>query len=271
MSKKRISLCVLLYGDHLDLADRCLRSIWERLSEGRDYLYDIRIGLNEIAPPTRALVEWFVKNTLEYHQIPVITYDCPVNACKYPLIRKMVLEDTRSPAEFVMWFDDDSYLDGEKGWWGEVLSHAAAADMIGKKYFQGLRGSQWSWIVNQPWYNPAVGKPPTKRGRHSFVFATGGWWVVSTKVFVKHNWPCAELKHCGGDSMLGELLRHQGYVLREFETGVRINADKRGRHSKATPRGESLNRKLLGTSFTSGDKDTSHQVFDCVRTTYHCE
>ncbi len=50
-----------------------------------------------------------------YYDIPVIHYICPQNACKYPLMRKMLLEDPRPPAELVMWFDDDSYLDGGEG------------------------------------------------------------------------------------------------------------------------------------------------------------
>lgn len=268
---KRISLCALFFGDNPTLAYRCISSIWARLPEGRAHLYDIRLGLNEISPSVREIVDWFTTNVQHYYQIPVLHYDCVTNACKYPLMRRMVLEDPRPPARFVMWFDDDSYLDGGPGWWEHMLSKAENAAMIGKIYHQRIRGKQWDWIVNQPWYNPAVGRPPNRKGARAFVFATGGWWVVRSDVFRQWDWPIPELKHCGGDSMLGELLRHQGLRLENFDKGVRINADDRGRHSKARPRGESWNRVLLGSNGWKADKDLSHQNISPVRRTFGCD
>ncbi len=268
---KRISLCALLYGDHPGLAHRCLSSVWDRLPEGRAHIFDIRIALNEVSKSTRAIVDWFTENTRHYHNIPMIHYDCPVNACKYPLVRRMLLNDSRPPAEFSMWFDDDSYLDGKNGWWDRLLAALATADMIGKIYTQGLRGNQWLWIVNQDWYNSGIGKPPLRKGKPSFIFATGGWWVIRSKIFRDNDWPCPELKHCGGDSMFGELMRHRGYRLEQFEEGTHINANAKGRHSTARPRGESWKRVLLGQHFGKVDKDTSHQDFSMERRTYGCE
>ena len=148
------------------------------------------------------------------------------------------------------------------------MDAATEADMLGKIYFQRLQGKQWDWIIDQDWYNPSVGKPPIKRRKNSFVFATGGWWVIRTELLKKWDWPTPELKHCGGDSMLGELIRHQKYTLSGFETGVKINADDRGRHSKARPRGESWNRVLLGINGRCEEKDFLHQHFEMSRTTY---
>ena len=267
----QISLCALFFGDHTNLTHRCLSSIWERLSEGQAHIFDIRLGLNAIARGTRSVVDWFTENVRTHYKIPVIHYDCPRNACKYPLMRRMLLEDPRRPGNRVMWFDDDSYLDGGAGWWSTLADRARKCDMLGKRYYQGLRGRQWEWVINQPWFNPDAGKPPRRKGKHSFIFATGGWWVVRADVFRQWDWPTLELKHCGGDSMLGELMRHQGLRLDDFDEGVRINADDRGRHSKATPRGESVRRVLLGADGYVRDRDLSHHNFEMVRRTYGCD
>jgi len=267
----KISLCALFFGDQPELARRCLSSIWERLSDGKSHLYDIRLGLNQVSPVSRAIIDWFTVSVQEFYRIPVLHYDCPVNACKYPLMRKMLLTDPRPAAQYTMWFDDDSYLDGGPGWWVDLLSRADKVAMLGKVYHQAIRGRQWEWVLQQPWFNAEVGKPAMRNGKRAFIFATGGWWLVRTDLFRRWDWPTAELKHCGGDSMLGELIRHQGLRLANFDQGVRINADARGRHSKATPRGESWNRVLLGTSGWLQDKDLSHQKFDMVRRTFGCE
>lgn len=267
----RISLCALFFGDHPALAHRCLGSIWERLPEGKAHLFDIRIGINQVSQPTRDIINWFTENVQQHYRVPVVHYDCPVNACKYPLMRKMLLEDPRPPGQYAMWFDDDSYLDGGPGWWRDLLLRADQNDMLGKVYFQAMRDKQWDWILHQPWYNAAKGKPPLRKNRRSFIFATGGWWLIRTELLRRWDWPTVELKHCGGDSMLGELLRHQSLRLENFDKGVRINADDRGRHSKARPRGESWNRMLLGTGGWLREKDLSHQQFDMARRAFGCE
>jgi hypothetical protein len=267
----KISLCALFFGDNPQLAHRCLGSIWPRLSSGKAHIGDVRLGLNQISPATRSIVDWFTANVQSHYSVPVLHYDCEGNACKYPLMRRMLLTDPRQPARYVMWFDDDSYLDGGPGWWADVLSRMDSAAMLGKIYSQPMRDRQWEWVLHQAWYNPAVGKPPLRHNKRSFVFATGGWWVIRTDILQQWDWPTVELKHCGGDSMLGELLRHQGLKLENFDLGVKINADDRGRHSKARPRGESWNRVLLGVRGWSAEKDLSHQKFDMVRRTFGCD
>ena len=53
-----------------------------------------------------------------------------------------------------------------------------------------------------------------------------------------YDWPCRELRQHGGDSMLGELLRHTGGTMVDFSAGVCINANARGEHSSAPRRGQ---------------------------------
>lgn len=221
---------------------------------------DVRLALNEISSSTREIVSWFRDNVRVHYRLPVITYDMPVNACKYPVMRRMVLDDPDPPAKWVMWFDDDSYLNGGPGWWDRLQAKAANADMLGQVWFQAMRGKQWEWIARQRWFNPAVGKPPKRR----FAFCTGGWWMLKSAHMKQNDWPSVELRHRGGDSLLGELCRHRQYRIVSFDDGLRINADDRGRHSKSPRRG--VDEKVLGLSDVA--TDLSHQRFAMTRVRY---
>lgn len=233
----QFSVCLLFYGDHPELAHRCLDSIWQRLAAGKPYISDIRIGLNVVSDASRQIIDWFVAHASGDHKLPVITYESSQNVCKYPLMRRMALTDPQPPAELLMWFDDDSYLCGDDGWWERLRQVMQTADMAGKLYRMAVQGSQREWVATQPWYNPEAG-PPEKFGRYrGFRYCTGGWWTIRSQILCRWDWPPRVLRHCGGDALLGELLRQQGLRLVNFEEGVRINADERGRHSGALRRG----------------------------------
>ncbi len=254
----KTSICVLLYGNHPELANRCLRSVWDSLKRGSRHVSDIRLGLNEISDATQVVVDWFLESIVSDYQISVLTYECPVNAFKYPLMRRMLLEDPVPPGDWVMWLDDDSFIASVPDWWDRLVAAASHADMLGKIYWQCIQPKQWEWIQRQAWFNSEVGYPPpaprklkTIGGRPAFRFCTGGWWMARPEIFTKHDWPTRDLKLVGGDAMLGELCRHQDYRLVNFETGVHINAGVNGRHNSAPPRGESpqsagRNRVRLG-------------------------
>lgn len=259
-----ITVSLLFYGDHPELADRCLRSLWERLPDARGHVRDLRLGYNAISPRTRQVTDWFVTQAAAQGW-PLVTYDCPQNACKYPLMRRMLREDPVPPATWVMWFDDDSYLTGPPGWWQQLLAAAAEADMLGKLYTQGVVGQQWDWVSRQRWFNPQVGPPPVQR-RHrgpAFRFATGGWWLIRSQLLAAYDWPTRELRHRGGDCLLGELCRHQHLRLINWEDGVRINADQAGRHSKSPRRG--VDEHQLG--HLAGRPLPDHD-FACTRTAH---
>lgn len=248
-TNKPLTLCILLFGDYPDLANRCLESISRRLFSGTDIIHEIKLGLNQISLATQHIVYGF-ECSVDNHGIPLTEYRCPVNAYKYPLMRRMFHDAERPLSEWTMWFDDDSYFDfsPELNWWRHLQRRAEIdkVDMLGKIYWQAMIPSQWQWIRRQKWFNPDVGKPkpfPRFRNAPSYRFATGGWWTARSKIFTDNDWPTPELKLHGGDSMLGELCRHKGYNLVDFEFGVRINADAQGRHSKAPGRGGSLHPK----------------------------
>lgn len=216
----KFTIATLLYGDYLELAYRCLEPL-RRLEDGAD----LRIGANEVGTETGDYLDTLSR------QFPR-QIRSPDNLCKYPMMRRLL---TAHPlAEYVMWFDDDSYITctSLNNWLEHVDGVMGDAHMIGGIYQMPLQGNQDKWIAAQPWY---TGKPVRKP--HTVKFVTGGWWCIRSEVLMKHDWPDRQLLHRGGDVMLGELCRQQGYRLVNFRKDVKINADALGRESKAKRRG----------------------------------
>lgn len=225
------TVCLLTFGDHLPLAQRCLNSIVA--SADWSLIREIRIGRNEIS---NATAEYLAAKAREI-PVPVLFFEERYgrNVGKYPLMRRIFYDrDLPVTTERVMWFDDDSFVRPPqlKSWWGEVARLAERADFIGPRYHIFLTPSQWRAVQAQPWYNRVP--PPTTR---KAMFFQGGWWVSRFELLKRWDYPFPELYHNGGDVMLGELLRQQDIRREHFNTGVAANADEAGVESKALRRG----------------------------------
>jgi hypothetical protein len=227
------TVCVLCYGDHPDLAGRCLGSVAR--SADWSLVADVRVGLNEISRTTRLAVRAFARGCPR----PVVAYEEEAgrNVYKYPLMRRMLYDPARPPAGRVMWFDDDSFVKDESGpaWWRETAEAARQPGMLGSVYVLNspFTPAQRSAIARQPWYAGRPVDPP-----HVPSFVTGGWWVADPAFLAAWDWPFPELAHNGGDAILGEVCRQQGVPLRRHNKGVAINYDKaRGGESGAVRRG----------------------------------
>jgi hypothetical protein len=241
-TRSTFHICVLTHGLYPDLARRCLVSI-ERHALWAS-IRDVRIGFNESCPETVKLAEQFAG----YSPVPCIGYCPDRNVGKYPLMRRMFYQGHPLTADYVMWFDDDSYLDPASvgiwsvpdsvRWWGELTKLLCTHDVVGSLYrlhpkrYDATVAKTWPGIRRQPWF---AGRPMLTW--QEFKFPTGGWWVASTELLKKHNWPVWELHHNGGDVLLGEMCRQQGYRLEHFNQGVRINANAAGEESAAKRRG----------------------------------
>jgi hypothetical protein len=250
MSKPKTTICVLLYGNYPQLADRCLRSIAETVAVED---LELRVGLNQVARP---IVDW-VRSWLPAENI----WEVSENLHKYPLMRQMVHGIKPVTTKYLMWFDDDSYLDGyqlteghtQSHWLHEVEKAMEQTDLLGSVYKTDWRGAQREFVRAQPWY---TGKDPAERNCIKFV--TGGWWVIRTDLLYKYNYPWPELDHNGGDVMLGELCHQQSLRITHYREGVKINADAMGRESKATRRG--FTQSPLGVDFDPGIADALHRA-----------
>ena len=224
------SVCILLYGDHPALAERCLKSI--RDSANWPYIQDIRIGLNAVSTATRDVVHEIMRGA----PVPRYLYEPEgsQNVLKYPLMRRMFFDDQRPLSSYVMWFDDDSYIrEKDRDWWVLVHTHAKQFPLVGSAWFlrAGFRPRQHAGIKAQPWYR---GKPIP----HNPSFATGGWWTLWSSVIEEWNYPFPELHGNGGDSILGEMIRQLDLGWCRFNTGVAINAGDSGVESSSKRRGK---------------------------------
>ena len=229
-----VTVAVLTYGDYPQLAERCLRSIVTTLGE----TCPLRVGCNAVSSRTAAVVAKIAGHASIWRE--------DANIFKYPLMRKMFY-DVPLATEWVMWFDDDSWLSATAnaaGPWIDRLAAAAAdADLLGSPYVMPWRGNQQAWVRSQPWYG---GDAPRPRGA---TFMTGGWWCIRTDVLRKYDYPWPSLQHNGGDMMLGELCRQQKLRMRSFRDSLFINADDTGKESAAVRRGATTS--LLGEHFRS--------------------
>lgn len=248
--KNQFTICVLLYGDYPELAERCLTSIKRNIPN----TVPLRIGMNTTGDRTNEFVHQFAID----RQQNCDTYTNNVNPHKYPTMRYMLHgEGGLVTTPYTMWFDDDSfisYTEREGVTWLDTVSKAMEdADMIGSVYTIGWQGQQREFVKAQPWYN---GKDPSARPK--IRFATGGWWTIRTPLLYELDYPWPVLDHRGGDVMLGEACYQRGLRLNHFNSGVRINADEHGRESKSPRRG--FNQQPIGFDFTPGIAETLHRA-----------
>jgi hypothetical protein len=223
----------LFYGDHPELAQRCgqtLRALW---NTGR---VDLRIGLNEVSPRSRAVLDALLPGVSNESADPQI-YKCPM--------MRRLLAGYDGDATHLMWFDDDSCLVPgiQAGPWLQAVSQRAAeAPALGSLYTQELTPAQQEWVRRQAWY--AGREVPD-----AIEFPTGGWTVAPLDLVRKFDWPGAELGHNGSDLVLGALLHQQGLQAQHFRMGLAINADAQLRESEAPRRGyvESPDQHTWGT------------------------
>lgn len=252
-----LSLCGLFFGNFTHLAARLLDS-WSCQPPARRLLTDVRLGLHAVTPATYQLISRWAQRHSRAWQCPVLLYLPQRNILKYPTMRRMFLDQPDAPlGEAVMWFDDDSYLDGSyPDFWYAVHDRLATHDVLGQSHWRkGYSAAARRWIAAQPWCLRPV-EPQVK-------FCTGGWWVLRRQVIRRFDWPPPELRHKGGDMLLGELCRQQGLRVGFFDRGVRINADAQGRHSKAERRGASQGNleREIGWDYQGQPLATDHQDF----------
>jgi hypothetical protein len=229
------TVCALFYGAHTPLARRCLDSIMA--SATSKHVKEIRIGLNSVSDETRN----YVFTTVARLPIPCHIYEPTEhrNVFKYPLMRQMFYDAERPiTTPYIMWFDDDSCITTpSEQWFNGVAGHMGRADMMGDLWYYPFQGDTAKGVQAQAWY---TGKPWKKfRGKPAIHFVTGGWWSAKTEIIKKWDYPFPELIHNGGDTLLGEMMRQQGYIVKDFKEGLWINADETGKRSSAKRRGAS--------------------------------
>lgn len=219
------TICCLLYGDYPKLADRCLRPVSELYRNSAS----IRLGCNEVSDSTNQIISDLFPSSDN-----LMILKAAPQIYKYPMM-ELLFRSKPLDTEFVMWFDDDSYITDPSPveWLArlEALMRSEDADMAGSIYHIPAMPHQNEWRrLHCSWFNSAKESKRT-------TFATGGWWMIRTKVLMDYGWPHCDLKHRGGDVLLGELIKHQSLKLINFKSGVAINADALGKESASKRRG----------------------------------
>ena len=238
--KKPVDICVCTYSsehteanDHFNLITRCLLSIVNNTDPS---LYTLHIGCNNLSLRAMAFVDWLVSCYGAKKYIGNPSKD--VNGCtiypKYPLMAEMY---DSSDGEWVVWFDDDSYVTAAD--WLETLedkiNNTAMVDQFGEQSLIVLSPChQEQWIEPSVWYS--AGKinyqnfPEGKRIVSPFI--VGGFYAISRKAINVCRIPDPRLVHNNGDWTTGMALHHQGFKISNHNYGVIINSEsRRGIHA----------------------------------------
>lgn len=212
-------ICVLFYGaDEYchHLARRVLNTPMQQLAA---LGVEFRFGLNAVSEQTRQFIREQVADVFP----GTLVVDCPENIFKYPMMRRLFYDQPlRRP--FVMWFDDNSYLlpdTDAANWLSRLARQLTACPLIGSVYTGKLVGDQAHWIADQTWY---ADKPPNDYVK----YVIDSWWAAQSAEILAHDWPSPDIRHHGGDIMLGEFCRQRDLSICHFRDGVAINTNSSG-------------------------------------------
>lgn len=227
-----IRIFTLLYGPHIALHRRLLESF--RNFVPRDV--PLNIWLNQVPDETKSLVE-----ELRQHFPKIELFTRGDNHPKYLAMREMFrgFKDYNDQGtsflyleDWAVWFDDDSHITGAD-WYPATMAYLASkpdAWYIGQPWFVHWRDGQWDWVKSQPWY---TGKDSEIiKGKLGVNFAQGAYWILKAGLIRFLDWPF-NLKHNGGDVMLGEAVYQQGLPFHKFWHGVKVNDAPRRGYSEA--------------------------------------
>jgi len=226
---KKVTVCVLLYGEYFNLAKQCVGSIIENFPK---YQYELRVGINECCKETIDYIKQFKE---------IKIYEEKNNINKYLLMDKM-FQDINT--EFIWWFDDDTFViknDTFEKWmnyienspedvvvWGSIYGVRMQRRSMFAKYFET---SIQDWIKKQSWYNGL----PIPSGNNKYEenyyqtdiqhdiwrFPTGYSWVGMTDFLKKIKYPFEGMV-VGGDILLAEEVRQQKKVFNNSYYGLHV-------------------------------------------------
>jgi GT2 family glycosyltransferase len=229
-----VTICVLTFADHPDLAERAIGSILQHVERP---LYALVVGANAVGARTRRYLE---KLQAEGALDQVVLSD--VNLGKSPMMRRM-FERVRS--EFIWWFDDDSFVISPQALPGRLrIARAAAPEVVmwGEQYLCESAAAIWhddpvAWVRAARWYRklpPPFWQPGGKgefdfmgqgKGDGRWFFLHGAGWFARTEALRALDWPDPRLQTFGEDVFLGEAIRQQGWKIEHIgKLGVEINA-----------------------------------------------
>jgi len=207
-----LAICALLYGGYVDMHKACIGSILRTTAPHRRQL---RIVTNQLCADTR---KWLDTLKDEGH-IHTLIHNRD-NIKKYPAMRQLFCDpDNPIDTKWLVWFDDDSIANRDDSWCTK-LAHKIIAEqpkrarMIGDLRVWTLNHSQLAWAKSRPWWrgrNLQTGQHNEAPNGNKIFFAAGGFWAAELAAMRTANIPDTEIRHNGGDYMLGLQLWQQGF------------------------------------------------------------
>lgn len=233
---RKVTICVLTYGNYEHLARRCLQSVIENCDRS---LYRLMVGANAVSDGTKK----YLQHLFEEERIDAL-YMSEENINKSPMMSYM-FRDVSS--EFIWWFDDDSYITRSNvlNEWLHLAQQAPASTVMwGHRFFfnnendfnHGMDVRRF--VTSASWYrgkNPPSWEPGGK-GEYNFegkgtgdgrwFFITGGCWLIRTDAIKKLDWPDKRLIKRSDDIFLCEAIRQQDWNVQDIGSlGVQINSE----------------------------------------------
>ncbi|MCD8534940.1 MAG: glycosyltransferase family 2 protein [Verrucomicrobia bacterium] len=230
--KNKVSILVLVYGPHHELARRCLKSILQNLNP-KDY--QLIVGANQPCQETREFLH-SIRDSID------VLIESSVNLYKSPMMSRML---EVADGDLIWWFDDDSHIKSPEAltWWTDCVAISGPevvqwGDIWYVENPTPLAGaaSLQEFVIGSPWFR---GLPPPSEtvggkgvtefngkpgGDPRWFFATGGCWMARHDSLKYLNWPDPRLVIEFEDVILGEAIRQAGWVTRHVgQLGVHIN------------------------------------------------
>lgn len=207
------TICMLMYGDYHKLHCEALGGLIK--SDLRHA--DVRIWCNVVCEQTFRLLA----------RMPSLGWRIYVNdenRPKYKLMRDMFYS-TRDPVntEWFTWFDDDTLVT-HPNWMTKTydyLRRAINIDFCGQDTRPNYYKGSHEVVRSAPWFTGArFGK---NLSRHIY----GAYWWLKTEVMRELDWPDRRLSHNGGDWLLSEAIRQQGYKQVCYHPGIKVRLTQR--------------------------------------------
>jgi len=218
----------LLYGNHSDLHKRLLDSFDKHIPEIPDI--EVHLWCNTVGETSRKRIN-ASRYSVTFSEVNLPKYKAMEILFKKP---KQMGEDH----DWVVWFDDDSYIT-DPAWLAAALALAFKPEVryMGQPWYVHHLPGQWEFIKESEWFKS---RPPEmlptrdpRKKKAGVSFAQGAYWWLRVDALRALDWPDPRLKHNGGDTLLGEAVRQQGWQLNKCQFGVSINeAGRRGMNER---------------------------------------
>lgn len=220
----KVTLFLLVYGDHLALARQSFDGIFKSVPAAR---CDIRVALNQPGAATAAYFAGLARDGLVTK-----LYPDHGDRRKYPAMRMMFRDpDCPITTPYLVWFDDDTRV-VDPLWLarlGEaiVANHKLGARLYGAPFLHDLALYARDGHRPDRWFRAASwwrgrdlrlrGHPGREAANGTTIpFVSGWFWALATELIALADIPDARLNHNGGDATIGEQVHQAGYKIASF-------------------------------------------------------